>query len=84
MQGDATEAQLRALFAEVQTLKQKAYDLREKSTEARFENGLEMRKILTPEQRKEFRGFMKEEGGKHKKGRWHKKRQRERFESEEN
>ena len=67
---NASESVLRAKFKELQDLKAEAASLR-------FDHLLAIRKILTPDQRKKFRGFMRERYGHHrdhdswKKGRGH-------------
>lgn len=72
MESDESDSALRNRFSELEKLQQKARHMREARSKARFENALEVRKILTPEQRKEFRGFMHERKKGHgKKGRHH-------------
>lgn len=76
MQSDESDSALRNRFSELEKLQQKAQQMKEAQSKARFENALEIRKILTPEQRKEFRGFMHERKKGHgKKGRKHHKQE---------
>jgi len=56
LESDKSEAALKASFSEVQKLQS------EMASE-RFSNVLKMRAILTPDQRKKFRGFLEE--GRH-------------------
>lgn len=60
MQGSSEESQLKAKFKEIQKLHSGAHEKRARLAELRFENGLKIRELLTPEQRKDFRGWMKE------------------------
>jgi periplasmic protein CpxP/Spy len=57
MHSDAPVAELRAKFEAVQALQMKCED-RQAMAKQRFEEVLAIREILTPEQRKQFRGMM--------------------------
>jgi Spy/CpxP family protein refolding chaperone len=58
MQTDASDTALREKFKEVQSAMQAA-------ASAHFEEALEIRKTLTPEQRKKFRSVMEKKGRHH-------------------